>query len=204
MRGLEITAFAKINIGLEVFWRKSTGYHDIESIFQNVSLADPSGSNGRLQFNRVKGISTASRKIQCVPCSHDLDSLRRDCGKKGVSIHVTKAYHPGLDWGRRADAALRLWPQRALRGAIFSIKLARLGAQVASDVPFFPVRGRGDRERKGERVLPMCRGPIWAYHCPTPMAISDARRTRRWIAAEQSGEDHQYGPKRSWPRMIRT
>jgi len=40
MNEIEITVFAKINIGLEVFWRRPTGYHDIESIFQNVNLAD--------------------------------------------------------------------------------------------------------------------------------------------------------------------
>ena len=40
MYALEIKAFAKINIGLKIFQRRSSGYHDIESIFQNVSLAD--------------------------------------------------------------------------------------------------------------------------------------------------------------------
>jgi len=102
MKEIEITVFAKINIGLEVFWRRPTGYHDIESIFQNVNLAD-------ILCISIDGRSSIAveGEVGCPPDKssiyHAAKVFDQACGgiveKKGVSIHVKKGIPSGAGLG---------------------------------------------------------------------------------------------------------
>ena len=40
MRQINLKAYAKINLGLDVLRRREDGYHDVRMIMQNVSLYD--------------------------------------------------------------------------------------------------------------------------------------------------------------------
>jgi 4-diphosphocytidyl-2-C-methyl-D-erythritol kinase len=160
MRGLEITAFAKINIGLEVFWRKSTGYHDIESIFQNVSLADSLrlciDGRGSIAIEGELGCPPGRSSIYHAAMAFD-EACGGLVGREGVSIHVKKGIPSGAGLGGAgADAAATLWGLNELLGTRFSpTELARLGGQVASDVPFFLFGGVAIVRGRGEKIFPI-------------------------------------------------
>jgi len=202
MKEIEIDAFAKINIGLEVFGRRPTGYHDIESIFQNVSLADVL----RLSMDGCSSI-VVEGDLDCLPGKssvyHAAMIFDEACGglvrREGVSIHVKKGIPSGAGLGGAgADAAATLVGLNELFGARFSqSELARLGAQVASDVPFFLFGGAAIVRGRGERVLPIVPRtdfgliivqPPWPSPTPEAYEALDCLRNK-------SGEDHQYGPE---------
>jgi 4-diphosphocytidyl-2-C-methyl-D-erythritol kinase len=161
MKGVEIAAFAKINIGLQVFERKPTGYHDIESIFQNVSLAD----SLRLYINGLGLIVIEGELGGCPPDNsslyHAAMAFDAACGglmcRKGVSIHIEKGIPAGAGLGGAgADAAATLWGLNELFETRFSqVELARLGERVASDVPFFLFGGAAIVRGRGERISPI-------------------------------------------------
>jgi 4-diphosphocytidyl-2-C-methyl-D-erythritol kinase len=160
MNAIEIAAFAKINVGLEVFERKSTGYHDIESIFQNVSLAD----SLRLCRNG-HGSIIVEGEFGCPPNEssvyHAAMAFDAACGglvcKEGISIYVKKGIPAGAGLGGAgSDAAATLWGLNELFGARFTRdELTRLGGRVASDVPFFLFGGAAIVRGRGERVSPI-------------------------------------------------
>ncbi len=202
MKEIEIDAFAKINIGLEVFGRRPTGYHDIESIFQNVSLADVL----RLSIDGRSSIAVEG-ELDCPPGKssmyHAAMVFDEACGglvrREGVSIHVKKGIPSGAGLGGAgADAAATLVGLNELFGARFSQpELARLGERVASDVPFFLFGGAAIVRGRGERVLPIVPRtdfgliivqPPWASSTPEAYEALDCLRNKL-------GEYLQYGPE---------
>ena len=40
MKRLEVSSFAKINLGLRVLGRRPDGYHEIKTVLQTIDLAD--------------------------------------------------------------------------------------------------------------------------------------------------------------------
>jgi len=194
MKGLEIDVFAKINIGLEVFARRSTGYHDIESIFQSVSLSDAlrlcaSGSGSIVVEGEMGCPPTKSTIYQAAEVFDDA------CGglvhKKGVSIRVEKGIPSGAGLGGAgADAAAVLWGLNELfETRLTGEELAHLGERVASDVPFFLFGGAAIVRGRGERITPilprddfglLLLQPSWTSLTSEAYEDLDLRREKRY------------------------
>ncbi len=200
MKEIELTVFAKINIGLEVFGRRPTGYHDIESIFQNVSLADVL----RLSMDGCSSV-VVEGDLGCLPGKssvyHAAMVFDEACGglvrREGVLIHVKKGIPSGAGLGGAgADAAATLVGLNELFGAPFSQpELVRLGEQVASDVPFFLFGGAAIVRGRGEKVFPIMPRtdfgllivqPPWTSSTPEAYEALDSLRNK-------AGREHQCG-----------
>lgn len=202
MKEIEITVFAKINIGLEVFWRRSSGYHDIESIFQNVSLADIlritiDGRNSIAVEGEVGCPPNKSSIYHAVRVFHE--AFGGIVEEKGVSIHVKKGIPSGAGLGGAgADAAATLLGLNELFKARLSLlELARLGEQIASDVPFFLFGGAAIVRGRGERVVPIVPRtdfgllivqPPWTSSTPEAYEALDSLRNN-------AGGLHQFRPE---------
>lgn len=154
---LIIGAPAKINLFLKVLRRRSDGFHDISSVFQAVSLFD------RLRFERVDGpgvtitleaqvdIPTDERNL--ISRAFHLMQRRYDLSD-GLAVHLDKSIPvaAGLAGGS-SDAAATIMAVDILWGPGRSgEELARLGAEIGSDVPFFFTRGQAMVSGRGERV----------------------------------------------------
>ena len=150
-QALQITAPAKLNLGLEVIGRRSDGYHDLATIFLAVDLCD------RLTLTPAAdlGLTCSDPALQ-----HDdnlilraLHTLREETGaQQGARIDLQKRIPraAGLG-GASTDAAAALLAARDLwRLGLPDERLAAIGARLGSDVPFFlrggcaAGRGRGD------------------------------------------------------------
>lgn len=160
MPTLEIKVFAKINIGLKVFQSRTSGYHDIESIFQNVSLADTIWISTSNKSNKARvtiegdfgcPIESSSVYKAAIEFDRATDGIIR---RNGVHVQVEKEIPAQAGLGAAsADAAATLCGLNELFGNRFSKKeLARISIRIGSDVPFFLfgegaaiVRGRGER-----------------------------------------------------------
>ncbi len=148
-----VQAPAKVNLTLRVLGRRPDGYHDLESVVAAVTLFDV------LEFSASDGLHLACEGI---PVSAGEDNLvlraarllRTESGTHaGARVRLQKRIPPGRGFGGgSADAAATLVALNAFWGLNLAREdLARLGARVGSDVPFFfgsPVailRGRGER-----------------------------------------------------------
>jgi 4-diphosphocytidyl-2-C-methyl-D-erythritol kinase len=151
--GLTVQAPAKVNLTLRVLGRRPDGYHDLESVVAAVTLFDV------LEFRASDDLHLACEGI---PVSAGEDNLvlraarllRTESGTRaGARVRLEKRIPPGRGFGGgSADAAATLVALDALWSLNLAREdLARLGARVGSDVPFFfgsPVailRGRGER-----------------------------------------------------------
>ncbi len=138
----EIVVFApaKINLGLRVLPKRQDGFHNLESIFQTVSLADKltvSKSSG-------SGCSVFCEKMELPKNNTITMAYKAFCDVSecsGFAVNVTLEKHipagGGLGGGS-SDAASLIWALEKLNGVRLSEKqLDAIASSVGSDVFFF-------------------------------------------------------------------
>jgi 4-diphosphocytidyl-2-C-methyl-D-erythritol kinase len=178
-------AYAKINLGLYVVARRPDGYHDIETVFCRIGLAD------QITFSQAPGITVTSSSLE-IPSDesnicHKAARMLRDhfnCSN-GVHIHIAKEVPVGAGLGGgSADAALILNELPAFwRRDLDDVVRSRIALALGSDVPYFLREGAALGRGRGERleyfpldipfVVLLCNPNIhiatsWAYSRITP------------------------------------
>lgn len=159
--GLRVLAPAKLNLHLEVGPRREDGFHDIDSIFQAVTLFDelefrPGGAGDIVlagdgaELGERNLVVRAARELQAWAAAHGRSGL-------GASVRVKKRIPQGAGLGGgSSDAAAsllaltRLW---ALKPDVAA--LTEMAAAVGSDVPFFLSGGTARCRGRGEHVTPL-------------------------------------------------
>ena len=158
-RTLKVPAFAKINLHLRVLGKRADGYHDLDTVFQSISLHDTieaclvdephtilSCNDRGLPLNEANLVARAARALQ-----------ERFAVKRGARIRLQKRIpmQAGLGGGS-ADAATtllmlaKLWEVNCSRDELLTI-----GARLGADVPFFFYGGTARATGIGERVTPL-------------------------------------------------
>lgn len=186
---LVIGAPAKINLFLEVLNRREDGYHNINSLFQAVSLFD------RLAVKRVRD----SEEISLWLSDRSSTGAGLDCGPDnlicrtftlmkqrfgfagGLEVELDKQIPvaAGLAGGSTDAAACIYAVNELYRLGLQRPAMAALGAEIGSDVPFFfssgqaLVRGRGELIEEVE--LPL---DYWVVLVTPPVTISTAAAYR--------------------------
>lgn len=160
MTKLTESAFAKLNLTLDVLDRRDDGYHDIRTVMQTVSVRDDieilvdTGKPWCISCD-AEGIPTNERNLAWKAARVFFDELGGE--PNGLEIHITKRIpsQAGLAGGS-ADAAAVLRALNAWKGSPLSLPaLAELGARVGSDVPFCVLGGTALAEGRGERLTPL-------------------------------------------------
>src|SRR5258708_25361742 len=150
---LTLPAFAKINWSLRVIGRRADGYHEIDTVFQTISLHDTI-SFTRTEENHIvlscddRSLPSDERNLVWRAAA----ALRVRCAiEKGARIRLEKRIpaHAGLGGGS-ADAAVTLIGLACLWNATISEReLLELAAGLGADVPVFLygvlARGTGAR-----------------------------------------------------------
>jgi 4-diphosphocytidyl-2-C-methyl-D-erythritol kinase len=152
---LKVKANAKINLGLKVVGRRTDGFHDIHSVFQEVSLGDEVELE-RLHQGKIDVVCPSS----VIPDGRNnlaykaADALREaaartDLGAK-ITIHKQIPVGGGLGGGS-ADAAQVLVALNVMWELEFSTqRLMDIGSSVGSDVPFLVQGGTAAVSGRGE------------------------------------------------------
>ncbi len=153
---LQIKAFAKVNLFLEILARRPDGYHEIDSVFQEVDLADD------LTLTDQPAELTLTCSNPAIETEHNLAylaarMLREVTGtRRGVHIEIQKNIPTGAGLGGgSSDAAAtlaglnRLWDLGLDRP-----QLVEIGQAIGSDVPFFLYGGTARVQGRGETVTP--------------------------------------------------
>jgi 4-diphosphocytidyl-2-C-methyl-D-erythritol kinase len=157
--GVRVWAPAKVNLFLEVLARRADGYHELATLMTAVSLYDTlEFTEGQAGATRLHcdhpSLSTGPDNLIC----RAVELVRRNTGLAGgVDIRLWKRIPMGAGLGGgSSDAAAtlaglnRLWMLGWGRD-----ELARLGAELGSDVSFFFAGSAAWCTGRGERIEPM-------------------------------------------------
>lgn len=157
MTTLYESAFAKLNLTLDVLGKRKDGYHNLQSVMQTISIRDDveidvgTGKPWKLLCS-LEGIPTDETNLAWKAAKVYCDAMGKDPG--GLEIRILKRIPSGAGLGGgSADAAAVLRALNRHYGEPLSIlALAELGAQVGSDVPFCTIGGTAMVEGRGESL----------------------------------------------------
>lgn len=158
MNEIVLDSYGKINLSLDVLYKRDDGYHEINTIMQGIDLKD-----------RVKLKSIDSGiKIECTDKNVPLDSsnlvykawekiIERTGVNRGVHIFIEKniPIAAGLAGGSSNGAAVlkglnTLWDLNLSQKELIDI-----GLEIGADVPFCILGGTAKAEGIGEKLTPL-------------------------------------------------
>ena len=159
---LSFPAFAKVNLDLRILGVRADGYHDLRTIFQSLALADT------VTVKRRRGpfelacddprVPTDRRNLAWKAASLLWRSARLGRGEPrdlSITLHKRIPSEAGLGGGS-ADAAVTLMAlNRLWKLGLDGPSLARLGARLGADVPFFLVGGTALGLGRGDDIYPL-------------------------------------------------
>lgn len=175
---MEIQAFAKLNLTLDILGKREDGYHDLRMVMQSITLADTltleenQGEGLRVSAN-LRFLPTGEKNLAAAAALRFWEALGREPENLDIRIEKRIPVCAGMAGGSSdAAAVLRALNQRA--GEPFSPKeLARLGERVGSDVPYCVLGGTALAEGRGEVLTPLAPLPrCWVVACKPDFPIS--------------------------------
>lgn len=152
------TAFAKLNLYLEVTGKRPDGYHELVSVMQTVSLADTltfracDGEAARL-LGDVPGLPADGHNLVIRAANAFFTAYGRSFGVE-ITLHKVIPAAAGLGGGS-ADAAATLRALNRMADCPFSPDILReIALSVGADVPFLVEGGTALCRGIGERITP--------------------------------------------------
>ena len=191
MNEIEVRAWAKLNLSLDVLGRLDGGYHEMKMVMQTASLCDDvsialtageTSVESNFGFLPRDGSNIAAKAAAAF---FDAAGIR-DTGAR-ITLHKRIPVGAGLGGGS-ADAAAVLRGLNALCGTgMDAAALEALGAALGSDVPFCVRGGSALAVGRGDRLLPapempdcgivICK-PRFSIRTPELFTRIDSRRSR--------------------------
>lgn len=181
---VSVKAPAKINLALDVIRKREDGYHEVNMVMTTVDLAD------RIELRKLR-----DNQIQVATSTGFLPEDQRNLAyqaarlmkdrfgiESGVAIYIAKhiPVAAGLAGGS-SDAAATLRGLNRLWGLGLSLKeLARLGAEIGSDISFCVYGGTALASGRGEQVSPLKAPPsCWVVLAKPEVGVSTADTYRK-------------------------
>lgn len=154
MDRLELNAYAKVNLGLDVLRRREDGYHELRMIMQTVDLYDTL----TLEKTEEAGISMTC-SVEGLPC--DERNLVYKSAKLmfeeyklpgGIRMHLEKRIPmaAGMAGGSTDAAAVFNGMNELYNLGVSKERLCELGVKIGADVPYCIVGGTALSEGIGE------------------------------------------------------
>lgn len=159
MEELNLRAYAKVNLGLDVVRKREDGYHEVSMIMQTVKLFD------RLHFEKQQEDTielTTNLKFLPVDENNLVYKIVRQLKeefqiKEGIRIHLDKHIPVAAGMaGGSSDCAAALFGMNRMFGLNLSRKeLMERGVKLGADVPYCIMRGTALSEGIGEILTPL-------------------------------------------------
>lgn len=174
---LALEARAKINLALDVLYKRPDGYHEVAMVMQSVTLAD------RVVIEPAEEISVFAdmADLECGPDNLAYRAaalLRRHTGVSlGARIHLEKniPLAAGLAGGSADAAAVLRGLNTMWQLGLTASELEVLGAMLGSDVPFCLRGGTALATGRGEILTPLpAPPPLWVVLAKPQIAVSTA------------------------------
>lgn len=146
---MQVESYAKINWSLRVTAKRADGFHDLETLFQTISLHDT------LTFRESQQLElTCSDRTIPTDERNLVVRAARALGVENVAIHIEKRIPAGGGLGGgSSNAAATLLALSKMFG--IEAPLPKLALELGSDVPFFLVGGTAYAKGRGEVITPL-------------------------------------------------
>lgn len=151
---VRVPAFAKLNLGLRVLYRRPDGYHELRTVFQTISLADRLDIDfmpSRTTRIEIEGTPEIADNLVERACRLALDAMRVHAHVR-FTLRKTIPMGAGLGGGSSDAAAVLLALPVLARKSLPALDLA---AQLGSDIPFFLHGGAALGLGRGEELYPL-------------------------------------------------
>jgi len=175
---MNVTAYAKLNLTLDVLGKRPDGYHDMRMIMQSIDLRDEltltENPDGELRVSsNLQFLPNGDKNLAAIAALRFWEA--RGQARRGLDIDIRKSIPvcAGMAGGS-SDAAAVLRALNEWEGNPFTPEeLARVGESVGSDVPYCVLGGTALAEGRGEVLtslpsLPAC----WVVVCKPDFSIS--------------------------------
>jgi len=153
-----IAANAKINIGLRIVGKRSDGFHNLESVFQEINLSDiitirkiPHGIRIMTSHSQIP---TDEQNL----CYQAFLLMKKTYGFEGgveISLEKNIPVGAGLGGGSSDAAACLKAFNHIFNLNLNKSRLIHLAAKIGSDVPFFIIGKTALVKGRGEVVVPI-------------------------------------------------
>ncbi len=158
MERLEMTAYAKINLSLDVLRKREDGYHELRMIMQSVELHDTvileaGGADIRVECNS-RWVPENSDNIACKAANLIMDKYGI---KSGLKIKIIKRIPvaAGMAGGSSDAAAVLKGLNRMFSIGLDTAALMDIGRRIGADVPYCIAGGTMLAEGIGELLTPL-------------------------------------------------
>lgn len=192
MTSITVNAPAKLNLTLDVLGKRADDYHEVKMVMQSVALADELtltlGPGEGLTLSTNLGFLPVNGKNLAVAAAL---CLQRECGIAWEHLNIDlKKKIPvcaGTAGGSADAAAVLRGLNELLQLNLSPERLAQIGEEVGSDVPYCVLGGTALAEGRGERVttlpaIPFCwvvmAKPDFPVSTPELFARLDGQRLR--------------------------
>lgn len=166
MNMLTMKSYAKINLTLNILKRLSSGYHNIESVMQQIELAD------NIAFERLPDEQIVMQSNN--PGLETEDNMaykvaellkERFKVKGGIKVIIEKniPLSSGLGGGSSNAATALIALNRLWKLRLKEHELVKIGVEIGSDVPFFIIGGTALVNGIGDKIKPLAKYPKLNY-----------------------------------------
>jgi 4-diphosphocytidyl-2-C-methyl-D-erythritol kinase len=185
IRTARLKAFAKLNLGLRVLYKRPDNYHELRTVFQTISLGD----DLEVEYSPAKATSIEIEGTPDIP-----DNLVERAARlmlKGLGLDARVLFRlkkripagAGLGGGS-SDAAAVLLALPVLAGQVVApADLHALAAELGSDVPFFLQGGTALGLGRGEELYPLPDRPVTRGLLVSPAIHSGTVEAYRDVSA---------------------
>ena len=192
---MKLESYAKINLYLSVRGKRRDNYHGITTIFERISLKDT--ITFRPRKDSLINISTNDKKLSCDKTNFVWQAVELLRNKfrinQGLDIRITKRVPlgSGMGGGSSNAACVLAGLNRFWKLGLSVEGLAKIGAKIGSDVPFFIydrsfALGRG----RGEKITPLInlsKINLWHVIVVPRINVSTALIYEKWDGSHKSG-----------------
>ena len=189
-------SYAKVNLGLRILGKRSDGFHDIESIFVAVDLADTItvSPSDQLQVECSPSVTAAIEENLVYRAANALARVLPREKSQSAKITVTKTIPTGAGLGGGSGnaattllALFELWMNRPPSESEIDSLLQPIALSLGSDVPFFLRSGAAYVTGRGENITPLNVDLPWHILLVLPGIHVDTG----WAYAQVSGQGKQ-------------
>lgn len=158
MHAITVPSYAKLNLGLFILGVRDDGFHEIETILQQIDLNDEIEvkltDSSKIEFSCDHPDLQEANSNLCVRAAN---FLKQTTGiQKGAQIYLSKTIPMGAGLGGgSSNAAVVLLCLNKLWGLNLSAQeLQEIASQLGSDIPFFILGGTAVATGRGNLLRP--------------------------------------------------
>ena len=191
---INLRAYGKINLGLDVTGKRPDGYHEVRMVMQNVNLYD----NIKIRTRRAPGIGVRTN-LPFLPTGPDnlvcraAKLLMDEFGiEEGISISLYKKIPvaAGMAGGSSDAAAVLVGMNRMFRLGLSKRQLMERGVKLGADIPYCIMRGTALAEGIGEKLKSLPPVP----KCPVLIAKPGISVSTKFVYENLKLDEHTIHP----------